>query len=222
VSHIIRPATLDDARGIAGVMAAVWPDEAVDESLIGAAIAHPGHAAFVAAAPDGRTLAFADGFTTGLPDGRLRWELDLLGTLPEARGRGLGTELIRACTAAGWQRGAAFARALIRLGNAASERAFGRAGYTAEGPELSLYVQSEDRDRAPAGMRPVPVTTMRYEGIWLEGPIGRPKPVAGRERRRSQVIGVLVQSDNAAARESVLMCNFLPAGDFRWWHATPG
>jgi hypothetical protein len=63
---------------------------------------------------------------------------------------------------------------------------------------------------------------MRYEGFWLEGPIGRPEPVAGRERRRSQVIGVLVQSDNAAARESVLMCNFQPAGDFRWWRATPG
>jgi hypothetical protein len=31
-----------------------------------------------------------------------------------------------------------------------------------------------------------------------------------------------VQSDNTAARESVMMCNFLPAGDFRWWRATPG
>jgi GNAT superfamily N-acetyltransferase len=65
-----------------------------------------------------------------------RLEVDLLGVAPAARRRGAATALIRQAVA-GW---GGPARALIRVGNVASERAFLRVGFRPAGGSATLLV----------------------------------------------------------------------------------
>lgn len=83
------------------------------------------------------------GFVVAFPTTGLQgpcWEVDLLAVLPEWRGRGLATRLIRAACAGG-QRLARQARAVVASDNGASIKAFTRAGFRvgAETNKLLIY-----------------------------------------------------------------------------------
>lgn len=211
----IRPAALSDAAGIAAVMVAVWPNEPPDETLVRASLADPDHAAFVAESPDGRILAFADGFMTRDSTGTPRWEFDLLATRPEARGRGLGRALVASCSAEGDRRGARFCRSLIRIGNVASETVFSRCGFAVVETVLALLVREGQPLAMLPGMLPVPVRTFRYEGIWLEP--GGEKPAGEGVELSGEIAGVLLPEDDETGLRRAQAAGFAPGGLFRWW-----
>lgn len=214
----VRPAVLADSPGITAVMAAVWPDEAPDETLVCAALVDPDHAAFVVESPDGRILAFADGFLTRDSTGTPRWEFDLLATRPGAQGRGLGRALVTVCTAEGSQRGARYCRSLIRIDNVASETVFSRCGFAVAETVLALLVREGRPLAMLPGMAPVPVRTFRYEGIWLEP--GQEEQAGDRYSLGGEIAGVLLPEDDGAALGRAKAAGFAPGGLFRWWRLT--
>jgi len=87
-----------------------------------------GQRAWLAYDPAGRGyVGFVTAFETQSLLGH-RVEIDLLAVHEAARGRGLGSSLVEAAVESWEHSGAHEARALVRLGNCASERAFERAG----------------------------------------------------------------------------------------------
>jgi GNAT superfamily N-acetyltransferase len=78
-----------------------------------------------------------------------RLELDLLAVLPAARGKGLATRMLKRALEGAEQRGVTRARATVRTGNRASERAFGQAGLAPSTPSCELLVY------APQGDHPI-------------------------------------------------------------------
>ncbi len=85
-------------------------------------------------------IGFVDAFLTISEAGVLRWEVDLLGVHPAQRGRGVAAALIAASVKAGFAIGADRARALVRIENVASRKAFERCGFQAMEAEQILYV----------------------------------------------------------------------------------
>lgn len=63
-------------------------------------------------------------------------------------------------------------RALIRADNAPSQRCFARCGYATDQQPYSLYIWSPQASSANGKTDPVrllPVDTITYRGLWLEG-----------------------------------------------------
>jgi GNAT superfamily N-acetyltransferase len=217
----IRRATPEDAPGIAAVRRAVWPGEAVDFAFMGRVIAEPDHATLVAVL-NGTIAGFADGFLTLAADGTRRWEVDLLAVHPDYQRRGLGAALTAACTNAGRDFGPSLARALIRTDNLASRRAFARCGYQ-EGAACRLMINRDDGGgsvEAPAGSHIIPVMTLSYRGLWLEGVL---TPAAFRAvqdiraRLGWAVAGAVIPAAQGRAIRAAEAAGFFAVGDYAWW-----
>jgi len=112
----------------------------------------------------GQFIGFVATFETRSAS-RRRLEVDLLGVIPTAQGRGIGTALARQATA-GCDR---LARALIRLGNVASERAFQRAGFAVGSDAMELLILD------CRGPQPHPSPASRERGD--DGPGSFPSPI---------------------------------------------
>jgi GNAT superfamily N-acetyltransferase len=218
MDYVIRMATVDDTPGIAAVAVSAWPEEPLDAAAIAALMAEPGRATHVAV--QGRTVVgFVDGFVTRASDGAARWEVDLLAVAPQSQGRGVGRGLVAASVAAGGDAlGAVRARALIRVENIGSERAFAACGFSPEPFASALWVADGLAVVGePDGLHIVPVRTFRYAGTWLEnvtahgicalhpatdgGMVGAVIPLADRETSRAAA--------DAGLRNE---------GTFRFWH----
>ena len=215
------------AAGIAQLKAAVWPEERADVAYLAAALAQPDRATWIAEA-DGSLVGFADGFLTLAEDGSRRWELDLLAVVPVYQGRGLGRALIAACTEAGRDFGATFARALIRASNTPSQRAFRHAGYTLDPAPLILWIATdgaaEDAPLPPDAYL-IPVITLGYRGVWIEG---RPDEAVFRAARTIRArhgwdsAGAVLPLAEVAANAAARQAGFTPLGDppsggWAWW-----
>jgi ribosomal protein S18 acetylase RimI-like enzyme len=130
--------SLADAEGLLAVDKATFDECPYSAEEVQAMLSDGAQRAWLALGGDsvaGFVVAFP---TTGL-QGRC-WEVDLLAVLPEWRGRGLATRLIRAACAEG-KRVAQRARAAVATDNGASIRAFTRAGFRvgAETNKLLIY-----------------------------------------------------------------------------------
>jgi len=218
------------AAEIARLKAAVWPEERADVAYLAAALAQPDRATLIAEA-DGALAGFADGFLTLAEDGARRWELDLLAVDPAHQGRGLGRALIAACTEAGRDFGAEVARALIRASNTPSQRAFQHVGYTLDPAPLVLWIDAQDDD-APAPLPPdaylIPVITLGYRGVWIEG---QPDEAVFRAARTIRArhgwdsAGAVLPLADVAANEAARRAGFTPLGEppsggWAWWRWT--
>lgn len=233
MAHLQR-AAVDDAPGIARVKAAAWPGEESDAAYIARVIPLPDHASQVAEDGRGGVVGFVDGFLTLSQAGALRWEVDLLAVDPACHGQGIGTALVQASTEAGRDSGAALARALIKVGNVPSERAFARCGYGVEGMVRVLYVgrgeaATAERARHGAPLQSaseddaylLPVTTFGYRGIWIEGRVTPQSLETARaacaRHGWSGGAGTLIPADDARTVSIAEAAGFAPVGEYRWW-----
>ena len=175
--YLIRPAqaTLADAALLLQVEQVSLGDSDYSPQEALAALRRPEHRAYLALAGDEPAgfcscLHIVDGSTPCL-------EIDMLGVVPEYRGHGLGTALIRTAIETAQEEGLSRWRALVAVGNRASLRAFERAGLRIEGPARALHVYTiqgfspvtylpsgwhiEDREAHLAGFTPQATHTLR-------------------------------------------------------------
>ncbi len=218
----LRYAEPADAPGIVRIKKAVWPHERADTTAIGAALAAPGRATLVADEDEGIS-GFADGFLTVAADGARRWELDLLAVHPMAQRRGIGRALVAACTEAGRDHEAESARALIRTDNIASQETFARCGYAPDPVPCSLWIAQngeDDGSAAPPGAHLIPVVTLNYRGVWIEGALTVEAFRAARAMRARHgwdSAGAVIRLEDAAGLEAALEAGFMAVGDYQWW-----
>lgn len=217
----IRPAAIADAERIARLKQAVWPDDTADPALIASVIQRPDHASHVVLMDD-ELAGFVSGFITVAADGVTRWEIDLLAVATPYRGKGLAARLVAASVSAGLASGAVAQRALVRVGNIPSERAFARNGFQPETVTSQLYITGAAANTALAspGLHLIPVTTFGYKGVWLEGVVTE----AGFQAARAlcaanhwDIAGAVISTADLAALESARAAGCEYAGDFRWW-----
>ncbi len=166
----LRSATGADIEGIATVVREAWK-QAILPDVCRAHIEDNTHALWVTT-EDGEVAGFASAFLTVVGDSR-RWEIDLLAVRRASQGQGLGTHLIGRVSEAGQQLGVSLTRALIRVENVASQRAFEEAGFTTDARVHSLFLWPPQPGAAahpcPGAVTLLPVDTLTYRGLWIEG-----------------------------------------------------
>jgi ribosomal protein S18 acetylase RimI-like enzyme len=213
----MRQAVQTDAPALAQLLQATGLDDNPDPEWIARVILETNHATLVE--QDGNHLTgFVDSFTTGASDGRLRWEIDLLGVHPDYRGRGIAQELVRASVESGRQMGASLARALVRTDNRASLNTFMRCGFTLLDETHDLYISSSAssaRLSAPPGSHLISVCTLTYSGVWVEGRLS-PEALRCAQSARARfgwdVAGGVIPAGGLAAEEA----GYEWAGQYRW------
>jgi ribosomal protein S18 acetylase RimI-like enzyme len=170
-TFVIRRADPADAPGITGIIRAAWKEYSPD------VFPHviPRHMTYVALVDD-KIAGFVDSFSTQRDDddAALRWEVDWLAVDPAYHGRGIGTALVAAALEAGRAAGADTARALVRVGNAASEKVFEKHGFKPLPDVLALYISDAPlKDlRTVADHRTsylIPVSRLNDQAVWIEG-----------------------------------------------------
>ncbi|MCO5206354.1 MAG: GNAT family N-acetyltransferase [Anaerolineae bacterium] len=212
----IERATSHDTFAIARIMRTIWAEESVVTETVQQAIEAADHVTHIATEND-RVVGFVDGFLTYSAENMMRWEIDLVAVLPDQRGQQIGRQLIAASMAAGKQKGADQIRALIHIGNEASQHAFANTGFhTLTEPHL-LVVAGETAQPttvAVADLYCVPVTTCRYRGIWLERPFNADGYRGARAlqlRNRYDVAGAVIPQHAGVGAGWVII------GRYEWW-----
>jgi hypothetical protein len=104
-----------------------------------------------------------------------------------------------------------FVRALVAVDNQPMQRICTRFGFEQSALQ-SLYVQQASQLNVSASHF-VPVQTLTYSGLWLEGAINRNEML---RLDASETIGAVVSSESDAA--SLLEeANFIHVKDYHWW-----
>ena len=218
----INTATPDDGIAIATLKGVVWPDETPRLDHILKTITHPDHVTHVARAPDGQVVAFVDGFVTVAASGLIRWEIDLLAVDPAFQGQKIGQQLIAASTQAGQNADAALARALIQVENFASQGAFRRSKFRITGSSLRLMVSDQTMNAASDSGNPylIPVQTMHYRGLWLEGDYTAAHLAAAQAAGTKQsvdLVGVLIPLRATDLMMEARRLGYRMVEHFHWW-----
>jgi len=218
----IRLAQQGDLESILHVKQATWPEEAANPVYVAEVLREPGHVTVVAAV-EGRVAGFADGFLTLSSDGVRRWEVDLLAVHPDYRNRGLASRLVAENTRAGLEMGAEMARALIRLDNTGSQRTFSHCGYLCDQNECTLYVSPDPPDSTvdlPPNVYLVPVSTINYRGLWVEGELSTDSLRYAqqiREEHGYDLVGAVIANSQHEAVQAAIRAGFTLVGGYQWW-----
>lgn len=221
----IRPAVRKDAPGIAQVLAAVWSNSSPSAAHIAYVLGRIDRATHVAVS-DGEIIGFVNGFMTHSVDEVRRWEVDLLAVHPAFRGQGIGTQLVATSANAGREQGARLSRGLIQVDNLASQRAFAHCGYFAEDPVCGLYVSgaddfvSEEMPPRPDILTVIPVLTLTYRGLWLEGELSAAGFVFARwsrARLNLDVVGAVIPLSETASIRAAESAGFGLVDHYQWW-----
>lgn len=222
---VYRPAIRSDAASLADLIHRAMGDDA-DNAHLAAVLAIPSHFTRLAVVDDA-LIGFVDGFLTQSPEATWRFELDLLAVDEAWRGCGVGAELVRSILESAEQTPATMIRALVRAGNMPMETLMSRAEFKAESALYELWVKSvgalgpqlpHPPDDVQAGV--VPVTTLTYRGVWLEGDINElliAKALSHALRDRAEIVGATVP-DDSPFRHTLQHMAFDMAGVYRWWH----
>ncbi len=223
MSFVIRSATKVDVEAILDVKQAVWPEEASSVDYVIGVLNQPDHITLVAVI-EGLVVGFVDGFLTLASDGIRRWEVDLLAVHPAYRGRGIATALVRAHTQAGVAIGAVNGRALIAVDNTASQYTFAHCGYrTSIEEEYGLFVSSADINHStaiPSGLHLIPVITINYRGLWIEGELsdgGFKLAQHIRTRYGWDVAGAVISLKESNAIRAANKAGFTLVGHYQPW-----
>lgn len=165
--------SLRDAEGLLAVERATFDESPYSAEEVRAMLGRGdnGQHAWLALA-GGRVAGFLVAFATRGLSGS-SWEMDLLAVHPDEAGRGLATRLILAAAAHG-ARLAGRARAVVAADNAASARAFLRAGFR-EAPQvcrLLIYrpVASGPISRPAGDVEVRPARSLAEVEPWLDAP----------------------------------------------------
>ena len=227
MSAVIRPATPSDAKAMSAIAQAVFGEGLEpDRARLAAALRQGVN--FVAESSGG-VVGFVGNFMTRSSSGALRFELDLLAVAAGARGLGIGAALVAASVEAAKTAETDEIRALVASSNQAMQKLCEAGGFERDQTRRMLYVSDARRAiGAGAGASPtllkhahlVPVYTLTYSGIWLEGEISQAAIDEAAECAfaacLSRVGAVIPRSDSRI--EALLQENdFVKAGDFDWW-----
>ena len=168
----MRKITQTDAPKIAQLLRVTGLDHNPDAERIARVSLESNHVTLVETTAEGTLIGFVDAFSTAAQDGTLRWEVDLLGVHPAHRGRGLARTLVSAAVDAGIRAHAYPTRALVKIDNMASLKAFQASGFTLDPAIYDLYISSDDAHgelTSPADTHLISVATLTYSGVWIEG-----------------------------------------------------
>ena len=165
----IRLARPGDAQAVHLILQETWGESLLFD-VFNDHIASPEHQVFVAV--DGNEIAgFLSAFLVHSPV--LQWEIDLIIVCSASQGKGIGTALIEEALTYGSNLGVRWAKASIRIDNYASQRAFSKTGFTTDAQVRSLFIWDPLADKstidAPETVRFIPVNTLLYRGLWIEG-----------------------------------------------------
>jgi N-acetylglutamate synthase-like GNAT family acetyltransferase len=224
----IRRAGLSDMGGTADVVKDVWEQDILPD-VFRAQVEHNASTLWVAEQNDD-VLGFVSAFLTLARDGRRRWEVDLVAVRRASQGQRLGTRLIRRACEAGHAHPVSLTRALIRVDNVPSQRAFEAAGFTTDSRvyELLLWLPEPDDDARPyAG--PVSlssVDTLTYRGLWIEGltaaaadeqrcAVTAARSIAAREGRANA--GAVIPADEECLLAYDLRNQARMHGEYHWF-----
>jgi L-amino acid N-acyltransferase YncA len=218
----LRLALPSDAEGILQVKQAVWPTQDASLEQVSSAISDTDHQIAVAVDAN-RIVGYMSCFKTLAQDGHARWEMDELAVHPEVQGRSIGRDLVKMGTRAGRDLNIPTARALIQVDNVASQRTFARWGYIASDSFYGLYICTNPLDEImtpPADLHLVPVNTISYRGVWLEGQLSKIGFLAARaycaEHKRS-VAGALIPITNRQATYTAANSGYEALSNYQWW-----
>lgn len=214
----IRVATLDDAEAIAAVKYAVWPSDKTDINQIRSALQDDEHLALVAIRSD-ELVGYQDCFITLAADGTRRWELDQLAVHPDYQRQRIGYALVVAATKCGRDYQAGLARGLIQVGNIASQRTFSRAAFRTDGTVYSLYISTNALEHSailPPDAHLIPVNTLSYHGLWLEGHLAPDTFLAARYHLAG-VAGALISTDSHDALYAAANAGYRLIANYQWW-----
>ncbi len=223
----VRPATPADADAIAEIALAAFDESLESDAVyVASALCRDGN---LVAVSDARVTGFAGSFITRSAAGARRYELDLLAVAEDARGRGIGAALVAASRAAAVALEADLIRALVAANNQPMQRLCCACGFERTSPGQALYVSS-----AQAGLPQrvgltgggeheahlIPVETLTYRGVWLEGALSRAAlhearghaSVADRWR-----IGAAIPIADAGTAGLLAEEGFERVGEFDWW-----
>lgn len=166
----LREAVPTDIPGIAAVVGRVWEQDILP-NVCEMQMESDTASLWVAAEGDD-VVGFISAFLTVGQHTKRRWEVDLLAVRPESRGQRLGQRLVESICHDPRARQAHVARAAIRIDNVASQKTFKNAGFATdwEVHKLFLWISALEGPNIYAGdVVFVPVDTVTYRGLWLEG-----------------------------------------------------
>jgi ribosomal protein S18 acetylase RimI-like enzyme len=218
VNREIVTATAQHAALIAALKRLVWPDFSSDAAYIARVLsetARTTHLAYI----DGQSAGFIDGFLTLSQVGVWRWEIDLLAVSPDYRSQGVASALIAENLTAGRSTGAALARALVRADNAAAQTTFRSVGFK-QTQEVTLFIADGDATAVQQhDAYFVPVTTLDYRGVWLEGTLSTEALISARtivQRFNLDAAGVLISE--SSLMEIAQRNSYQRIDVYHWWH----
>ena len=165
----IRSARPDDAQAVHLILQQTWGESLLFD-VFNDHISSPEHQVFVAV--DGGEIAgFLSAFLVPIP--MPRWEIDLIIVRSASQGKGIGTSLIGKALTYGSNLGARWAKASIRIDNYASQRSFSKTGFITDAQVRSLFLWDplvcESVPDVPESVHFIPVNTLLYRGLWIEG-----------------------------------------------------
>ena len=165
----IRLAHPGDAEAIHLILQETWGESLLFDVFTDH-ISSPEHQVFVAV-DGGKIAGFLSAFL--VPSTTPRWEIDLIIVRSTSRGKGIGTSLIEEALTYGSHPGVQWAKASIRIDNYASQRAFSKMCFTRNAQVSNLFVwgplASESAIHVPETVHFIPVDTLTYRGLWIEG-----------------------------------------------------
>jgi RimJ/RimL family protein N-acetyltransferase len=173
----IRLARSDDAEAIHLILQETWGESLLFDVFTDH-ISSPEHQVFVAV-NGGEIAGFLSAFLVSPPTPR--WEIDLIIVRSTSQGKGIGTSLIEEALTYGSHLGVHCAAASIRIDNYPSQRAFSKAGFETNTQVRSLFLWDplvcESTPDVPETVHLIPVNTLTYCGLWIDGFIESQLPV---------------------------------------------
>ncbi len=172
----IRFANPDDAQAIHRILQETWGESLLFDVFTDH-VSSPAHQVFVAV-DSGEIVGFLSAFLVSNPTPR--WEIDLIILRSTSQGKGIGTSLIAEALAYGSNLGVHCAAASIRIDNYPSREAFSKAGFTTDAQVGSLFLWDPlacQPTNVPETVHFIPVNTLLYRGLWIEGFIASQLPM---------------------------------------------
>jgi GNAT superfamily N-acetyltransferase len=215
-------------EGIRAIVHDIWEQDIIPH-VCEAQIQGDASAVWVAKEHD-RVLGFVSAFLTMDRAASRRWEVDLLAVQPTSQGRGLGQGLIQRVCQDAEGCAAVVARAAVRVGNLPSQRVFEKIGFSTDGQVHQLLLWSpqagQDPVLLPAGASLLPVDTLTYRGLWIEGltrlrhgeqrsVVATARATIAREDRLNT--GAMVPLEETHLLEPDLRSQAKMHGEYRWF-----
>lgn len=165
----IRLANADDAQAIHLILQETWGESLLFDVFTDH-VSAPKHQVFVAVEA-GEVTGFLSAFL--VPSPVPRWEIDLIIVRATSQGKGIGTFLIEEALTDGSDLGVRWTKASIRIDNYASQRAFSKVGFTTDAQVGNIFVWDpvacKSATNVPETVHFIPVDTLTYRGLWIEG-----------------------------------------------------